>query len=349
MRVLVTGHRGYLGSVLTTVLRHARFEVIGLDVDWFEGCDFGRIRDDVPAFDTDIRDIQYPDLLSFDAVIHLAGLSDDACGNVNSRLTEEINHVAAVQLAENCKRAGVSRFLFASTSAVYGMGGGCEPLNERSAIRPLTPYACSKARAEYGVLALGDRSFSPICLRLGSVYGVSPRLRADVVVNDLVASAVVHDRVVLRTNGAAWRPLVHVEDVARVFVALLIAPRAGVAGEVFNVAPPGENHRIIDIADTVADALPDGRLPVRGLELDDRNYQADGSKLLRTLHRFEYRWRLPVGIRQLFLSMKSAGLTPADWRSSRFRRAMHLRSLQDSNILDPTFRRIHIPSLRIPA
>lgn len=338
MRVLVTGHRGYIGSVLVSVLQHARHEVVGLDCDWYVDCDFGRMRDSIPSFEMDVRDVEFTDLLSFDAVIHLAALPQDSASQLDPTLNEEINFEAAVRLAECCKQAGVSRFLFASTCAVYG-NGGCEPQDETSTPAPITPYALAKLLCEQELMRLADEYFAPVLLRNATVYGVSPRLRLDTVVNEFVGSAVAGGRVAMRTEGRAWRPLMHVEDVARAYAAILTAPDEVVGGQVFNVALTEENYRVIDIADCVTEFVPDCTRSVRTGIPDQCSYCVDGSKLRRALPHLTWRWTLPQGIRQLRAAMLGAGLTAGEWRSDRYRRMMRLSTMMERGELDAALRR----------
>jgi nucleoside-diphosphate-sugar epimerase len=338
MRVLVTGHRGYIGSVLVSVLQHARHEVVGLDCDWYGDCDFGRMRDSIPSFEMDVRDVEFTDLLSFDAVIHLAALPQDSASQLDPSLYEEINFEASVRLAECCKQANVSRFLFASTCAVYGNGSG-EPQNETSSTAPITPSAVAKLRCEQELLRLADEHFAPVLLRNATVYGVSPRLRLDTVVNEFVGSAVANGRVAMRTEGRAWRPLMHVEDVARAYAAILAAADEAVCGQVFNVAITEENYRVIDIADCVTEFVPDCTRSIRTGIPDQRSYCVDGSKLRRALPHLTWRWTLPQGIRQLRAAMLGAGLTTGEWRSDRYRRVMRLSTMMERGELDTTLRR----------
>lgn len=326
VRVLVTGHRGYIGSVLTSVLKQARHDVVGLDSELYAGCDFGRTRDDVPSFDTDVREIEFTDLLSFDAVIHLAALPEDFENFIDSAVTWEVNCAATVRLAECCKRASVGRLLFASTCAVYGSSGD-EPQYEDSPPRPMSPYALAKLCAEEKLLKLADAGFAPILLRNATVYGVSPRMRLDTVVNDFVASASACGRVGVQTNGLAWRPLIHVEDVARAYAAVLVAPAKLVDRQVLNLAITEENYRVVDVADQVADLVAGCTRSLRPATPDRRSYFVDGSKLRAALPHFEWRWTLPHGIRQLRIAMSGAGLTPSDWRSDRYRRLDRLHGL----------------------
>jgi nucleoside-diphosphate-sugar epimerase len=341
MRVLVTGHRGYIGSVVAAVLRNAGCDVVGWDSDLYGDCDFGRIRGHVPCFDSDLRDVEFTDLLSFDAVIHLAGLSDSVGADPDPALLNEVNYEATIRLAECCHRAGVDRLVFASSCSVYGRGGAGE-LDENGAVQPLTRYARSKLAAERDLLVQGDSALTKVVLRLATVYGVSPRLRLDLAVNDFVGSAVTTGRVVLRTAGAAWRPFVHVEDVARTCLAVLTAPDASVRGQVFNVLPCGENYRIVDVADLVCECDPFCTRHVNLHGYDDRNYQADGSKLQGTFPRLALKWTLPLGIRQLFAAFRRAGLTAAEWRSDRYRRAARLQSTLERGELLPNLRRTEL-------
>lgn len=339
MRVLVTGHRGYIGSVMVGVLRNARYEVVGLDCDFYQGCDFGRVHETIPGYDIDLRDIEFTDLLSFDAVIHLATLPEPANGELNPATVCSINEEATIRLAECCKKAGVSRFLFASSSSVYGRGGS-EPPDERHPTVPTTEYASSKRRCERELARLTDHTFTPVFLRNASAYGVSPRLRMDSTVNEFVASAVTCGRVVVSSsNGRTWRSLIHVEDIARAYMAVLAAPDELVRDQVFNVAGPGQNHRVIDIADAVTDLVPQcTRLDTQSA-FDEPGYRLDASKLLRTFSKLALRWTLPTGIRQLRNAMDGSGLTPGDLRSDRYRRSLRLKTLIERRDVTDTLRR----------
>lgn len=328
MRVLVTGHRGYIGSVLTSVLKHARHDVVGLDCDLYSESDFGRVHEDVPSFEFDVREISFADLLSFDAVIHLAALSNDACAELDPALTHEINYEATVHLAKCCKQAGVSRFVFASSCSVYGRGNG-QLQDELSSPNPKTAYAKSKLACELSLAGLADSEFSPVSLRLATVYGVSPRLRLDTVVNDFVASGVITGTVGMRTFGSAWRPLAHVEDVARVFSASLAVSRERVHNRIFNVARREENYRVIDIADAVAEHVPDCTRSTPPDVCDELSYRVDGAGLKEIFPHSAFRWTLPLGIRQLRDAMLVNGLSSGEWRSARYRRAPSLQSAME--------------------
>ena len=345
MRVLVTGHRGYIGSVMTCVLRHARFDVVGLDCDWYSGCDFGRVVEPVPSFDTDIRDVEFTDLLSFDAVVHLAALPEHASGHHGRGAgrrqavsIDEIDYEATMHLAECAKQANVPRFVFASSWSVYGRNG-TERLDETSPPNPVTAHGKSKLHCERDLARLADMAFTPVFLRNAEVYGVSPRLRMDLIVNDFVGSAVTHGRVEFRGGAGGWRSLVHVEDLCRAYAAVLTAPDDLVRSEVFNVTAPDADYRVIDVADAVTEMVPSCTRPLTVDLFDGKSVRTDGSKLRRRFPKLSFRWTLPLGIRQLQNAMVGAGVSPGDWRSDRYRRARRLQNLIDSGELDPSLRR----------
>jgi nucleoside-diphosphate-sugar epimerase len=322
---------------MVKVLQHARFEVVGLDCDLYGDVSFGRSSDDTPTYDIDIRDVEFTDLLSFDAVVHLAALPECFQGELRDETTEEVNLDGTLRLAECCKQAQVPRFLFASSCAVYGREPGMLQ-NETSATAPLTTYARCKLEAERILAQLSDDEFCPAFLRSGTIYGVSPRLRLDTAVNDFVGSAVARDRIDLKTEGRAWRPFVHVEDLCRAFAAVLLAPTEMVRNQVFNVVPPDENHRVIEVADLVAELIHGCRRGGAPTVPDSRSYRVDGAKLLRTLPNFSYRWALEQGIRQLREALSASGLSPGQWRGERYRRLLRLQSLVERGELDHNLR-----------
>lgn len=343
MRVLVTGHRGYIGSVLVGVLKHARHDVVGLDSDLYAGCDFGRIRDDTPSFDMDVRDVEFTDLLSFDAVIHLAALPEYFEGCLDDSLTWDINAHAGLRLAECCKQANVPRFLLASSCAVYGDSSGA-PQTEESTPRPLTAYAKAKLFLERELLGMSEGAFTPVILRNATVYGVSPRLRMDTAVNDFVGSAVTRGRVEPRSDGRAWRPFIHVEDLARAYAGILAAPDEIVGGRTFNVAVTEENYRIVDVADLVAELTPSCTRFTMPTTPDRRSYHVDGARLRDALPNLRWRWTLPQGIRQLRAAMIGAGLSQGDWRCDRYRRLLHLQSRLERGDVQPSLRPLDVGS-----
>ncbi len=337
MRVLVTGHRGYVGSVVASVLRHARYDVVGLDCDYFRGCDFGRVQDDIPSFDTDLRQVESADLLSFDAVIHLAGLSSHETNTFGAELSREINLDATVRLAECCKQADVGRFVFASTCAVYGSGGDTA-LTELDIPSPQSVYAQQKLAAEKTLRRMAGGGFAPVFMRCGTVFGVSPRLRVDTVVNDFVGSMICHGRLEMKTAGRAWRPLIHVEDVTRAYAAVLTATDEVTANEVINIAVTEENYRVIDVADAVVEQFGHGSRQANLTNFDKLSYRVSGDKLAKLFPNQRPRWTLSGGIRQLRSAMENAGFTPSDWRGRRYRRASYLEWAVETGALDSALR-----------
>jgi nucleoside-diphosphate-sugar epimerase len=319
-------------------LQRAHFDVVGVDCDWYRDCDFGRVREEVPSFDTDLRDLEFTDLLSFDAVIHLAALPEDHENLLSAKLAHEINMIATIRLAELCKQAQVGRFLFASTCAVYGSLGS-NLIDETEPPAPISDYARSKLRCEEALSKLADGEFSPVFLRLATAYGVSPRLRLDTVVNEFAAAAVALGRIEAHTAGRAWRPLLHVEDIARVFSAILAAPEESVSREIINVARTEENHRVIDVADAVTEMISHSTYTMNRELPDRRSYRVSGEKLRGVCPKLALRWTLRDGIRQLRDAFDNSGLTPGEFRSSRYRRLAQLAELRKSGELSQSLQR----------
>ncbi|HET6323145.1 MAG TPA: NAD(P)-dependent oxidoreductase [Planctomycetaceae bacterium] len=328
MRILVTGCFGYIGSLLVPRLLAQRHQVFGLDSglyrDWESG-DEGLM---VPCVADDLRDVTRADLVGLDAVIHLAGLSNDPPGCVSRELTLDINTRATVRLAELSKQAGVSRFLFASSCSIYGNAGEAL-LDEDAPSNPLTSYAESKALAERSLAALGNDKFSPTYLRNATAYGLSPRLRLDLALNECVAQAVATGRIVIRGGGLAWRPFVHVEDICRAFEAVLAAPRNAVHNRAFNVGRTDDNRRLSELAELICQAVPDIHVDHQpGTSADRRSYRVNCSRLAEDVPGFRPRWSLAEGIQQLSEAFRAGGLTSADLDSDRYDRSRALRAHQ---------------------
>lgn len=339
MRVLVTGHNGYIGCSLVPLLQEARHEVVGLDNYLYESCTFGEDVADPPAFRKDVRDVEVSDLEGFEAVIHLAAISNDPVGDLAPDTTYEINHRAASRLAKLAKRAGVERFLFSSSCSLYGAAGD-DYLDESAAFNPVTPYGESKILAEDDMRALADDDFSPTYLRNATAYGLSPRLRGDLVVNNLTAYAFTTGQVLIKSDGTPWRPLVHIEDISRAFVAILDAPRELIHDQAFNVGRTEENYQIRDVGSIVEDIVPGSTVTyAEGASPDIRNYRVDCDKLARTLPAFQPQWTVRKSVEELYAAFVAHELEYDDFLSRRFMRIKHVREMQAEGGLDERLRR----------
>jgi nucleoside-diphosphate-sugar epimerase len=340
MRVLVTGHDGYIGSVLVPLFLGAGHEVVGLDSYLYEGCTLGPERDElVDVLHRDIRDAEIADLAGFDAVVHLAAISNDPLGDYRPETTYDINHRGAVQLARRAKAAGVERFLFSSSCSLYGAAGD-DFLDETADWNPVTPYGRSKLLAEQDMVGLADGSFSPTFLRSATAYGVSRRLRGDLVLNNLVGYAVTTGEVLIKSDGTPWRPLVHIEDIARAFLAALEAPREVVHNEAFNVGRTDENFRVREIAEVVEQTVPGSRVVYAdGAQPDARCYRVDCEKIRVTLPGYQPRWTVARGAEQLYEAYLAAGVTLEEFESSRFFRIKRVKEQQELGRLGEDLRR----------
>jgi nucleoside-diphosphate-sugar epimerase len=340
MRILVTGHRGYIGTILVPMLLAEGHEVVGLDSDLYQRCTFGGPPADVTAIRKDVRDVEPSDLEGYDAVVHLAGLSNDPLGDLNPTLTYDINHEGSVRLAILAKEAAVPRFVFSSSCSNYGAAGD-EILTEESPFRPVTPYGVSKVRVEQDVSQLADERFSPTFLRNATAYGVSPRLRFDLVLNNLVAWAFTTGVVALKSDGTPWRPIVHVEDIARAFIAVLHAPRERVHNQAFNVGRTSENYRIRDLAAIVQDTVPGSHVDfAKDAGPDTRCYRVNCDKLPRTVPEFRPTWDARQGARELYDAYCRVGVRLKDFEGPRYRRVDHIKRLIAAGILDPSLRHV---------
>ncbi len=327
MRVLVTGHRGYIGTRLVPLLLDRDHDVVGLDTDIFGACTFTGELADVPNLNVDVRDVQADNLSGFDAVIHLAGLSNDPLGDYRPELTDQINHQASARLAGLAKEVGIARFLFASSCSNYGAAGD-DFLDETARFNPVTPYGESKVAVEKAVSALASDRFSPTFLRASTAYGMSPRIRFDLVVNNLTAWAFTTGQVYLKSDGTPWRPLVHVEDIARAYIAALEAPREDVHNEGFNVGSTTENYQIRDVAEIVKAVVPNCEIEFADdAGPDKRCYRVDCDRIARRLHGFKPQWTVRRGIEELYEAYVRVGLTLEDFEGVRFKRIAHVKQL----------------------
>ncbi|MFO1037115.1 MAG: NAD(P)-dependent oxidoreductase [Geminicoccaceae bacterium] len=339
MRVLVTGHDGYIGQVLVPLLKAAGHEPVGLDSFFFAGCDFpGQPRAELPVINRDVRDVTAQDLAGFDAVLHLAGLSNDPLGDLDAELTYDINLRGSVRVAQLAKAAGVERFVFASSCSNYGASGD-DYLDETGELSPVTPYAKSKVMVEEQVAPMADDSFTPVFLRAATAYGMSSKLRGDLVVNNLIGYAITSGEVLIKSDGMPWRPLVHIEDIARAYLALLEAPASVVRNEAFNVGKTSENYRVREVADMVAEIVPNCRVTYApGASPDKRNYRVNCDKIRRLVPAYQPQWTLRRGIEQIYAAYRDTGLTGADFAGPRYMRLQHIRNLIARGELDGALR-----------
>jgi len=334
MRVLVTGHKGYIGTIMTPMLREAGHDVFGIDSDLYRNSTYGEALPKVPEILKDIRDVEKTDLDGVDAIIHLAGLSNDMLGDLNPEITYEINHTASVRLAAMAKELGIARFIFASSCSNYGAAGdGMQ--DESATLNPVTPYAISKVMVERDVGELADDNFSPTFMRNTTAYGVSPRMRFDIVLNNLTAWAYTTRHIFLKSDGTPWRPMVHIEDISLAAIGALEAPRELIHNESFNVGINSENYQIRQLAEIVRETVPNCELKfAAGAEPDKRDYKVDFSKYARTFPDYKLRWDVKRGAQHIYESYRKFGLQKDEYEGPKYKRIAQIKYLLSTGQLD---------------
>ncbi len=334
--ILVTGSAGYIGTVMMKFLKEHSLEAVGLDCNYYHGCEFYK-NEKIPFkhITKDIRDINEKDLRGISAIIHLAALSNDPLGEMNPSLTHEINYVASVRLAKLAKKSGVKRFIFSSSCSLYGISPDDQPIKEHGQLTPITAYAKSKVEAEQDISGLADSTFHPIFMRNATVYGLSGSMRLDLVVNNLSAWGFLNNKVAVNSDGTPWRPLIHVEDVCRAFIAAIKAPPEIINNQAFNVGLNAENYQVKEIARQVKEIIPGCQVKILNKTgPDERTYRVDFSKIRKALPEFKPIWSLKRGVEELYQGYENFGLTQKDFKSPKFFRMRWMNELIRSEKLD---------------
>jgi len=336
-KILVTGNNGFIGTILVKLLVEKGYEVFGIDTNYFdEDCNLYPYKNDIMDIKKDVRNIAKEDLKDVYAVCHLAALSNDPIGELDPDLTYDINYHASVRLAKLAKKLGVTKFIYSSSCSLYGIAGE-EAITEEAEFNPVTAYAKSKVLTEKSILPLSDSDFSVTTLRNATAYGISPKLRVDLVVNNLVGWALTTGQIKILSDGTPWRPLIHAEDIARAFIAVIEAPKEVIKGEAFNVGKNSENYQVKDIATMIKAVLPDCEIIITGEHgPDSRTYKVNFDKIGRMLQGFDPQWNLKKGIEQIVNYYKQYGMSSNKFNDRYFIRLKQIKYLVDKGLVDST-------------
>lgn len=338
MKVLVTGHMGFIGTIMVPILQREGFEVVGLDTDLYRYCTYGSAPSEIPSINKDVRDVEPADLQGINMVVHLAALSNDPLGNLNPDITYDINHKASVRLAEISRQVGVERFIFASSCSMYGKAGD-DILDETANFNPVTPYAKSKVYVERDVAPMATDTFSPVFLRNATAYGVSPRIRFDLVINNLVAWAHTTGRILMKSDGTPWRPLVHIEDISQAVVCALKAKPEVVSGLAVNVGSNDENYQMRDLAQFTKETVPNCEIAYADdAGPDERCYRVNFDKIHTVFPNFKTKWTARMGIEQCYASYLKYGLQRDEYEGIKYKRIAHIEQLIADQKLDASLR-----------
>ena len=330
MRILLTGNNGYIGTVLTNELLKKNYEVVGYDINYFYDCNLDNVGGKVVKhIKKDIRSVDREDLKGIEIVIHLAGLANDPLGEFDPKLTEEINYQSTVRLAELCKQEKVKRFIYASSQSMYGISDSEKELDEDNSIKnPVTSYAKTKWDAEKKIKTLNGDNFTVVTFRPSTVFGVSSRLRCDIVYNNLVACAFTTGKIEILSDGSPWRPVVHIKDLCNAFISGIEAPKELLSGQSFNVGIKNGNYTVKELAEAAQRVVPGSKLIFLNQHTDPRTYKVSFNKILTILKDyFKPEWSLDRGGYELVKYFKDINFSESDFRNEKVNRLMKLEKL----------------------
>jgi nucleoside-diphosphate-sugar epimerase len=335
-KIIITGHSGYIGSLLVKLLKQSNYEILGIDTNYYgKDCEFFNPELEINELNKDIRLINEKDIEGAYAVCHLAAISNDPMGDINPELTLGINYRASLKLAETAKRAGVKKFIYSSSCSMYGISYDINALDENAEFNPVTAYAKSKVESEKDIIPLADENFSVTFLRNTTAYGISPKLRLDLVVNNMVGWAVTTGKIRIMSDGTPWRPLIHAEDIARAFIAVIQSPKESVNKKSYNVGINSENYQIRDIAEIIKEIIPDTEIIITGEHgSDSRSYRVNFDKIHNELKNFQPKWVLKKGIEEIYESYLKYKMNDEKFNGRYFTRIKQIKYLIENKLVD---------------